>query len=140
MVIRVYVTASTNVALTGSVDVSITRSGARPVRAARAAADWTTTVRYEGEPLRIVGPRLSRGEHVARIAFTPDSSAFAGCRDSLQFGVGATGDVGGEDDGAGLLPDTGGPHLGLLIAGLGMVGAGSVLVARRRERVTPGTA
>lgn len=142
VVLRVRVTAATSLPVTGDVEVTISRraAAARAARVAGAAPVWTTTARYEGEPLRIVGPRLSRGDHIATVRFTPDSETFTGCNDAVRFRVG--GDVGGEreDDGS-FLPDTGGPQLGLLIGGLVLlVAGGGLVVASRRESMTPGAA
>ncbi|WP_156392102.1 MULTISPECIES: hypothetical protein [unclassified Nocardioides] len=133
VVLRVVVSASSNIAVTGTVEVTVSRraAAARAARSAR-SAPWTTTVRYDGSPLRIVGPRLSRGDHVATIKFVPDGNTFTGCEDAVRFRVGGvrgTGDVGGVD---GNLPDTGGPRLLVLLTGLGLLVAGAGFVRRSR--------
>jgi LPXTG-motif cell wall-anchored protein len=116
------------------VTVSVTKAApVAPTARSLAAAPWTTTVRYEGAPLRIVGPRLSRGDHIARITFKPDPGPFLGCKDTVRFRVGAQSDVGGEEEGGGNLPDTGGPHLLLLLVGAGLVAAGAGLVGGGRR-------
>lgn len=123
VVLNVIVTANTNLPVTGSADIKITKG---------TATVWTKTVRYEDSPLRIVGPRLSRGDHVASIRFTPDADTFIGCEDVAPFEVGGIredGDTGGEGE----LPETGGPHFLLLVAGavLVLVGAERVAASRR---------
>lgn len=134
VVMRVVVTANTNLPVTGSVDIKITK-GAATARTARVApvTVWTKTVRYEDSPLRVVGPRLSRGDHIASVRFTPDAATLIGCEDVAPFEVGGVrddGDVGGEGD----LPDTGGPNILLLLAGAVMLVAGVELVASSRRR------
>ncbi len=133
VVLRVVVSASTNLPVTGSVDIKITK-GTATARTARVApvTVWTKTVRYEDSPLRVVGPRLSRGDHIASVRFTPDANTFIGCDDMAPFDVGGIrddGDVGGEGD----LPETGGPHFLLLIAGAVLVLAGAERVAASRR-------
>lgn len=120
----------------GSVKLTISTAAAR--KAARLAARgvvWTKTVRYAGTPLEVVGPKLPRGRYAVTMAFTPDGGELVGCRNSAAFRVGAGGDVGGEDDGngSGGLPNTGGPHLWLLLAGLTLVLGGSGLVGGSRR-------
>ncbi|WP_182379994.1 hypothetical protein [Nocardioides sp. WS12] len=134
VVLNVVVSASGNITPTGTVTVTVNK--AAPVaRTARslAAAPWTTTVRYEGSPLRIVGPRLSRGDHVASIRFQPDPGPFLGCKDTVRFRVG--GEVGGEEEAGGgaSLPDTGGPAVLWLILGAGLVAMGAELVGSSRR-------
>lgn len=137
VVLNVVVSASGNVDPTGTVEVTVSKR-AKVARAAQsvAAAPWTTTVRYEGSPLRIVGPRLSKGDHVASIRFVPDAGLFLGCSDTVRFRVGSQA-VGGEDDLAGdgdALPDTGGPDLLWLLLGLGLVTVGGAVVGGSRLR------
>lgn len=123
-VVRVLVTASGNVTATGTVDLTIT------------SGDETTfskTVRYEGDELRIVGPRLARGQHVASIRFVPDEGPLLGCRDSVRFRVGGQVDPGGDVGGEATLPDTGGPHLLALLLGVGLLATGSGFVGGSRR-------
>lgn len=132
VVLRVVVSASTNRAVTGSVEIKVSRAAAR---VAARAATWTKTVRYEDSPLRVVGPRLSRGDHIASIRFVPDDELFIGCDDRVRFRVGrqGSGEVGGTDA---ELPDTGGPHLLALLFGAGLVATGGGLVGGSRRSRT----
>lgn len=136
VVLRVVVSANTSRPVTGDVEITVARSG-EAARAARATlrATWTKTVRYEDAPLRVVGPRLSRGDHIASIRFTPDDDVvndqiLTGCADRVRFRVGAQGEVGGQDT---PLPDTGGPHLLALLFGAGLVATGGGLVGGSRR-------
>lgn len=137
VVIDVSVTANGAEQPTGTVDVSISKGNAT-ARGARAAAPvWTATERYEGAPLRIVGPRLGAGDYLAGLAFSPEGNLYASCNDTTRFRV-AAGEVGGRDSGggpggSGFLPNTGGPHLILLLLGLGMVAVGGGTVVRSRQ-------
>ncbi|GAA1530506.1 hypothetical protein [Nocardioides humi] len=127
-VVRVRVTAAGNVQPTGNVTVEIDRVAAR--QAARSAAGWSKTVRYDGATVEILGPRLTAGVHRARATFVPDDPVqFARCRDSAQVRVGSD-----ETGGGGPLPNTGGPHLAVLLAGIGLVVTGGGLVERGRRR------
>lgn len=139
------VSSNTSEPITGSVDLAISTAGSpQALRAARQAKGvvWTKTVRYEGSPVRVLGPKLPRGSYRVDMAFTPDGGELVGCRDSASFAVGARGgDNGDDDNGIGGLPNTGGPHLYLLVLGLSLVGGGSVLVSEaRRRRATIRTA
>ena len=133
------VSSNTGGPITGSVDLAISTAGSpRAARAARQAKGvvWTRTVRYEGSPVRVLGPKLPRGSYGVDMAFTPDGGELVGCRDSAAFRVGASGDAGDGDNGSGGLPNTGGPHLYLLVLGLSLVGGGGVLVSEARRRRT----
>lgn len=137
--VTIEVSSNGNVPEVGSVRLTISTAAAR--KAARVAARgvvWTKTVRYAGTPLEVVGPKLPRGRYTVAMAFTPDGGELVGCRNSAAFRVGAGGDVGGEDDdnGNGVLPNTGGPHLWLLLAGLTLVLGGSGLVGGSRRLAT----
>ncbi|MBM0128100.1 hypothetical protein [Pimelobacter simplex] len=119
VVVRVRVSAAGNVQPTGTVTVDVDTTFSRKVR-------------YDGVAVEVRGPRLSRGEHKATATFVPDDAKkFSGCRDSVKFDVGAGQQGGG---GTGGLPNTGGPHLGFLLAGLGLVATGGGLVERGRRR------
>lgn len=99
------------------------------VRLSISSPPWSTTVAYDGAPLRIVGPRVMPGKHVARVRFVPKGNRYSGCRDAAPFGIG------GEDNGPSEdLPDTGGPYLLVLLSGLGLVAAGGGLVEVGRRR------
>lgn len=139
VVLRVVVSVNADRPVTGDVKITVARNGAA-ARAARPAqrATWTKTVRYEDEPLRVVGPRLSRGDHIASIRFTPDNDVvddlvLLSCEDRVRFQVGGAGDVGGEDT---PLPDTGGPPLLALLFGAGLVATGGGLVGGSRRSRT----
>ncbi|WP_408896358.1 hypothetical protein ACJ5H2_15715 [Nocardioides sp. R1-1] len=120
VVVRVRVTAAGSVQPTGTVTVEVDES-------------FSKKVRYDGAPVEVLGPRVGRGEHRASATFVPDDpTRFTGCRDSVRFQVGAQG--GGAGGGAGGLPNTGGPHLGLLLAGIGLVVTGGGLLERSRRR------
>ncbi len=140
------VQATGNVAATGSLTIEVTKGGG--VKA------WSTVQRYSGAPLRVTGPKASAKARVVTIRFTPDQASqpggytpggFDGCVGSAQVGAG---DIGGEEDSRGKrngatgaagggLPNTGGPHLGLLLAGLASVLAGGALVGHSRRRPGP---
>ncbi|GAA3550987.1 LPXTG cell wall anchor domain-containing protein [Nocardioides daeguensis] len=118
VVVRVRVTAAGNLQPTGTVSVGVDRT-------------FSTTVRYDGTSAEVHGPRLSRGEHRVRVSFVPDDpTKFSGCRDAVTVNLG----VERADAVGGALPDTGGPHLGLLLAGIGLVAGGGGLVGRGRRR------
>lgn len=122
VVVRVLVSASSNMPPTGSVELTITG----------AANPFAKTVRYEGDELRIVGPRLAKGAYVASILFTPDDGAYLGCSDDVRFEVGGLTDPGDEVGGEETLPETGGPHLLFLLLGAGLVTVGGGLVGGSR--------
>ncbi|HWJ11298.1 MAG TPA: hypothetical protein VNS46_18095 [Nocardioides sp.] len=135
------VVSNSNVPEVGTVKLTISTARARQAGrpAARLSARgvvWTKTVRYEGSPIEVLGPVLPRGRYRASMAFTADDGTLVGCRNSVPFRVGGGGDTGGEDDG-GFLPNTGGPHLWILMAGLGLVVVGGGLAggSSRRARV-----
>ena len=117
VVVRVAVAASDGRDPRGSVRVSID-------------SGWSTSRSYDGQPLRIVGPRLADGAHVAQVRFVPKGNRYRGCRDAVDFNVGA--ESGGTPSGQ--LPNTGGPHLMVLLAGLGLVVSGGGLVELGRRR------
>ncbi len=127
------VASNSNVAEVGTVKLTISTASAR--QAARAAARgvvWTKTVRYEGSPIEVLGPVLPRGRYRVAMAFTPDDGQLTGCGNAVGFRVGGGG-TGGEDDDNGTLPNTGGPHLWILLAGLGLVVAGGGLAGGSRR-------
>lgn len=123
------VSSNTGGSIDGSVDLTI--STARQAK----GVVWTKTVRYEGSPVRVLGPKLPRGSYRVNMAFTPDDGELVGCRTSAAFRVGASGDTGDEvDSSSDGLPNTGGPHLYLLVLGLSLVGGGGALVSEARRR------
>lgn len=141
VVLDIEVSSNGNVPEVGTVKLAISTAGAQ--RAAQRAAKgvvWTKTVRYEGSPITVRGPKLPRGLYRVTMAFTPDDGQFVPCRNSVGFRVGAGGDVDEEEEGGGGLPNTGGPHLSLLLAGLALLVGGGGLVAESRRRVAPRTA
>ncbi|GEB16245.1 hypothetical protein GUY44_25290 [Pimelobacter simplex] len=112
-----------------SVEASDGQDPRGTVRLTLSSERWARTFRYDGTPLRIVGPRLAPGKHVARVHFVPKGDRYAGCRDQAPFGIGGD-DAGPSED----LPNTGGPHLLVLLSGLGLVAAGGGLVEVGRRR------
>ncbi|TQK72345.1 MULTISPECIES: hypothetical protein [unclassified Nocardioides] len=93
--------------------------------------DFSKKLRYNGVAVKVQGPRVAKGQHKATATFVPDDlKNLAGCRDSSKFDVGAA----QKGAGKGGLPNTGGPHLGFLLAGLGLVATGGGLVERGRRR------
>lgn len=141
VVLEIEVSSNSNLPEVGSVDLAISTVGsARAARTSRLAAKgvvWTRTVRYEGSPIEVVGPKLPRGRYRVTMEFTPDSGEFIGCRNAANFRVGGGGSVDEEPDDNGNLPNTGGPHLSLLLIGLALLaGGGGVLAESRRNRVT----
>ena len=123
VVIRVRISAATGTP-TGQVAVTIPR---RPDA-------WTTTARYEGKPLRLIGPKLPKGDHVAQVVFTPDDARFTGCSDRAPFSVGGEGGGGHGGTGGENLPNTGGPSVMWLIGGAGLLLTGGGLVERGRRK------
>lgn len=122
VVLRVEVTTNDTASVRGAVHLAIDRLG--PKRTV-----WRRTVRYDGAPLRVTGPRLPRGRYEARMVFVPDSNEYDGCRASVRLGDRPAQDP--DDDGAsGVLPDTGGPRLWLLLAGVALLASGGVLTGR----------
>lgn len=123
----------------GTVNVKIasftpTARGAQAV----AAAPWQTSAHYDGGRLTLDGPTLSQGTYVANASFAPSGDRYRPSRDTQRFHIGATPtdhDSGDNDNGGGLLPDTGGPFLFWLLLGAGLVGAGggAVVYSRRRR-------
>lgn len=127
------VASNSNVPEVGTVKLTISTARAR--EAARVAARgvvWSKTVRYEGSPIEVLGPVLPRGRYRVAMVFTPDNAELGGCRNAVGFRVGGGG-TGGEDDDDGSLPNTGGPHLWILMAGLGLVVAGGGLAGGSRR-------
>lgn len=130
----VAVTSNSAAQPTGTVALSI-KKGSKSV--------WSDSVAYKGSPVRVTGPRLRPGHYVARMTFHPASSVYQSCNASLGFGVSAA-SAGGPGHGAaadgapgsglgGLLPNTGGPRLALLLLGLALVvGGGGVVTGSRR--------
>jgi LPXTG-motif cell wall-anchored protein len=105
---------------------------------------WTTKVHTDGKPVRITGPVVPEGTHRITTRFAPDEpSEVRPCQGSQYFDVDEDGDDDGDDgddgdgDNGGLLPDTGGPAMLWLLAGLVLVasGAGIVVYSRRRAQV-----
>ncbi|WP_436699449.1 hypothetical protein [Nocardioides sp. BYT-33-1] len=133
VVVRVDVTAAGSVQPRGTVTVD----GDRVSPGGSAADRWSRTVRYEGSRVEIVGPRLERGKHQATATFVPDDpTRFLRCSDNVRFEVDAVDESGGGNGGSGGggLPNTGGPHLGFLLAGIGLVAVGGGLAERARRR------
>jgi len=122
VVVRVRVSVPATASPAGRVVAAIEDRGGRVL--------WRATARHRGEPLALDGPRLPRGDYVARARFTPDAATVTGCSDRTDFAVGALASGSG---GHGALPDTGGPHLLVLLGAVGLVAAGGGLVAGARR-------
>lgn len=141
VVVRLRVTANSTAECTGTIRVTIRRSGTTATVAAGAAV-WTRTVHYDGEPMSVRGPRLPEGSYVVNSQFKPDDAAFKDCdgRAAFTVGRGGPGDDDNNDDDndengpGGLLPDTGGPALLWLLVGVGLTGAGTATVVHARRR------
>lgn len=144
--VQVRVEANSQAKPTGTVTVRLfgETSG---IALAKAGEIWSTTRHFDGTPLTIKGPVLDQvGKYRLTSLFEPDNSSdFKKCRGSAEFEVevkSAT-DRRDDDDGdqgaSGLLPNTGGPYLWLLLLGLGLVGGGTVVVVygRRRDPAVP---
>lgn len=138
--IKVTVGAKTNAdqPATGTITLTVTHGG---------AAKWHETVRYNGSPKTLTGPRLIAGNYHVSTQFTPDNAAsYRTCHGSLGFRVGVgpenahhhpsgPGPGNGVGPLSGVLPDTGGPDVMWLLLGTVLVGAGatSIVIARRRQ-------
>ena len=128
VVVRITVSANSPTPPKGKVDLTISTSpGGDTV--------WTRTVNYNGGTKTVVGPVLPKDDYKASARFRPNDNTFNGCRDSELFAVDSI-DQGPPDDPGpgGLLPDTGGPALLWLLAGVGLVGGGAATVAYARRR------
>lgn len=136
--LSIEVASNSNIPEVGTVKLTISTASAREAaarQAARAAARgvvWTKTLAYEGTPLEVAGPVLPRGRYRVAMVFTSDNPALESCRNVVGFRVGG-GSTGGEDDDDGTLPNTGGPHLWILFAGLALVVAGGGLAGGTRR-------
>lgn len=118
VLVRVRVSAAGDLQPTGTVSVGVDRT-------------FSAKVRYDGAVVQVRGPRLSRGEHRVTASFVPDDpTRFSGCRDAVTLNLG----LARADAVGGALPDTGGPHLGFLLAGIGLVVGGGGLAERGRRR------
>ncbi|WGX97229.1 hypothetical protein [Nocardioides sp. L-11A] len=127
VVVRVRVSAPGSLSTAGTVAVEVRARGTRRTL-------WRSTGRHTGEELVLEGPRLPHGRYVARARFTPDAADVLGCSDRADVAVGAPG---ARAEGGGALPDTGGPHLVVVLAGLGLLVTGSGIATRHR-RGSPG--
>lgn len=137
VVLEVDVSSNSTTPLSGRVDLVITRGGAaRAARAVVAGVVWSKSVRFEGTPLRVLGPRLPRGSYAVRMAFTPDDGSFDGCVNTAGLVIGGPTDNGSDGPDHGVLPDTGGPHLYLLLLGAALVAGGAGVLAQGRRART----
>lgn len=144
VVVHVKASANTATPPEGDISLEISASGdVTPVDERSNGAGkppFRTTVHFEGEPLRIVGPRLPKGTYLATAEFAPDNPELYGpSEDRVRFRVDAGGGQGGPGRGDRAdLPNTGGPSVMWLILGTGLVAAGSggVGYGRRRQSTT----
>lgn len=132
--LRIEVSSNSNIPEVGTVELAISTASARQsARLAARGVVWTKTIRYEGTPVVVAGPKLPRGQYRVTMAFEPDNEAFIPCHNAARFRVGAGGDTGGEDDDNPNLPNTGGPERWPLFVGLALLVAGSGLVGGSRR-------
>lgn len=130
---EISVAANATIAPTGTVDLAI-RGRAQAGRAASVEI-WSRTLTYRGEPIVVDGPRLRRGNYRIAMAFTSGDNSFLDCSALAPLTVGGQpGGVDAEEGGTDGLPDTGGPSVLALLAGLVLclVGAGAAGWGRRR--------
>lgn len=127
VVLEVAVSANGTEPVRGVVDITIGRAGSAKVV-------WRRSLQYDGIPLRVTGPRLPRGRFEATMAFAPDGGVYDGCRAATDLGSRPSGDPGHGP--AGTLPDTGGPHLSLLLTGIGLLASGGALTRSRARART----
>ncbi len=120
--VRIEVLASGTSAPTGSIAVTFSPGGSQRVT-------------YSGAPVTVKGPKARSGTTTVDVVFTAsDPSRYASC--TGHAGVSAAKGTGGKSAtpvSTGL-PNTGGPHLGILLAGAGLVVAGGGLVERGRRK------
>lgn len=135
--LEIEVLANSTTAATGAVRLAVSKGGRGQ---APGQVLWTMTVRYEGSPVRVTGPRLPRGRYLVTMLFTPDDSQYDGCRAASKLRVGGPQDPGEDPQGGGTdeLPDTGGPALSVLLLGLAMVTAGATTVSRSQRPTLSG--
>lgn len=142
ILISVQVSANSAEPVVGKVELSITPAASPAVSARSAAPVWTKVIYYTGSPMQVRGPSLPAGRYTATAAFTSGTDAYLACTAATGFRV--RGAVGGEidenegggsrgDAAGGALPNTGGPHLQLLLLGVGLTIGGGI-VANRSQR------
>lgn len=97
---------------------------------------WRVTVPYDGGRALVEGPVLRRGTYRVVGEYVPASDRLRGAREVLRFKVGRsqTPPPGHAPDRHQLLPDTGGPRLGWLLVGGGLVVVGAACAATDRRR------
>lgn len=142
LTITLRVTANSPVDCIGDIRVQVRAAdGDAALRSAVGAVLWSRVLRYEGDPVQLRGPALPDGRYVVTSQFNPDDASFVECDGRAVLTVGGQtsdpdpeGPGDGDDGSGGFLPDTGGPDLFWLLVGVGMVGTGSVVVARSRRR------
>jgi LPXTG-motif cell wall-anchored protein len=134
LVVKLFVTASDGTSPAGEITYTISRV-ATAARSTQVVARATTgSVHVNGKAVTVTGAIAHPGSYVATAHFTPANAAkYLPSRGATRAKVGA---VGGKTtgNGGGGLPNTGGPDLGWLLAGLALsgVGAGAVVYSRRR--------
>jgi LPXTG-motif cell wall-anchored protein len=138
---HVEIQANGNRSPKGTVELSYTRlaGGFRATKSAH----------YPGHAIDVKSPALTKvGKYRIKTSFTPtNGSRFRACSSSytvnVQAGLGPSHDgnppgVGPNDDGNGILPNTGGPDLLWLLLALALLAGGAALVyVDRRRRRSP---
>lgn len=92
------------------------------------------TLAYSGAAVTVKGPKARVGKNPVEARFTPaDPKRFAPCVGNDVVSV--ADEVGGKSASpSGGLPNTGGPHLAILLTGAGLVAVGGGLAERGRRR------
>jgi hypothetical protein len=132
---RLSVSASDGTSPAGRIAYGISRA-AGAARGAQVAARATSgSVNVSGSAVTVTGQVAHAGSYVIVARFSPSNSAkYLPSSNSLRTGIKAAGGQ-GNDNGAGGLPNTGGPDLGWLVAGFALAGAGAAAVAFSRRRL-----
>jgi LPXTG-motif cell wall-anchored protein len=132
--VRFGVTASDGTTPAGSLRYTITRAAtaARTSRVVSRAASGTVAI---NGTVGVKGQVAQVGTYLIAASFSPTNSAkYLPSSNATRAPVKALGGKHDNNNGGGGLPNTGGPDLGWLIAGLVLAGAGAGTVAYARRR------